>query len=308
MDTSLSERLAARGADLRGLRTCTTESMPQPKKLRERGSNGGAPVRTAAMLEEGELCSWTLPHLKKLAKLENMDEGWQHITKVHRDELVTELESLVAESRTCLRSVQKASAAIARDAADVAMTESRGKWKGTNAERSTLSGCFPGAVAACVHVGVHGSGVTIPSPNEDCSWVLTNAHCVDHYNDPGEDSGEAAPDRVGRWKSVFYPDGSVYAARCIACDDTSDLALLQIATGGLPSASVSDVAALPGSTVVCVGNPGDKRFRRFYMSCGVIKSNDSGRKRNPDLGATKHSCWTYWGHSGAKKLMCDRLA
>lgn len=259
-------------------------------------------IITAALVPlEEDLTTWSLTRLKQLASNECMDQGWQHIGKEHRDELIDSLVTVRTESHDFLSSVCASAGKIKRDAASVTMTEARGKWKGTKAEQTTLESVFSTAVAACVHVGMHGSGVIVAAPSTlGATWVLTNAHCVDHDNDEDEDTEQAAPDRIGRVKSIFHPDGTVHAASCIACSNDADLAILQIdSPPEMQPALISPQPPAEGSTVVCVGNPGDRRFRRFHMSCGVIKSTAVDRRRNPDLGATKHSCWTYWGHSGA---------
>ena len=70
--------------------------------------------------------------------------------------------------------------------------------------------------------------------------------------------------------------------------------------------------------VVCVGNPFDMDlecpdgetprpmgFTPFWVSAGVLQGRlltwkESAAKEN--LGRQRHSCWTYWGHSGAPLL------
>jgi len=303
---SLSERLAARGADLTGITDSSLKAhITQNPTKRSRQTTSQQPKRTitAALVPLNEdLSNWSLTRLKELAITENMDEGWQDIGKEHRGELVDSLNAVRQEAHDFLAAVCGSESKIRQDAASVTMTEARGKWKGTKAEQVVLSQVFPAAVAACVHVGIHGSGVIVPAPEElDATWVLTNAHCVDHDNDEqDEDAEQVLPERIGRYKSIFHPDGTVQAAQCVACCNDADLAILQLnQPAEVKPAMLSPDSPREGTTVVCVGNPGDERFRRFYMSCGVIKSVAADRRRNPDLGATKHSCWTYWGHSGA---------
>jgi len=247
---------------------------------------------------------------KGLAKTENMDEGWQKIRKEHQGELVKNLEQARDDIHTFLLSVSKSAASVRKKASAAKMGQ--GKFQNKELE-AAFKQILPSALEASVHIGAYGSGVMIPSINERCTWVLTCAHCVDHDNDPTDSGDEeysedeqgrsprcpVAVDRIGRWKSVIRVDGSVFAAKCIACCEDDDLALLEAFE--LPSeyAPVSGVEITPGCPVVCVGNPGDVRYSRFYMSCGKIKSIGTRNPHMPELGATIHSCWTYWGHSGA---------
>jgi len=81
-----------------------------------------------------------------------------------------------------------------------------------------------------------GSGVII-SPD---GYVLTNYHVV-------KDSMVV---------SVTIPDQKVYDAKVLGFDERTDLALLKIKAGGLPSATLGDSDALEvGDWVVAIGNP-----------------------------------------------------
>jgi hypothetical protein len=107
---------------------------------------------------------------------------------------------------------------------------------------------------------------------------------------------------------------------CIRADDVLDLALLQIVTGAPPSHAYPTVGAavakgLAGTRVLCVGNPSafhptgeDSEFSPpiFHTSTGIIAGKTSGaRKTAIGLGSLRHTCWTYWGHSGAPLLAAD---
>jgi hypothetical protein len=170
--------------------------------------------------------------------------------------------------------------------------------------------------------------VLIPCPDQTKRWILTNAHCVDHDDDDGDNEiGESVTagagaggkiDRVGRWKSIFRCDGSVFAAVCVAFNEESDVAIFEAPAvapgpssdgggggaspvGAAPfslsattTAPLARAAAPEGTTVVCVGNPGDKTYHRFFFSDGKIIGpiDPAVRRRSPELGGTRHSCWT----------------
>jgi S1-C subfamily serine protease len=160
---------------------------------------------------------------------------------------------------------------------------------------------------ACVHVvseefgsGFHlGDGV-----------IVTCAHVVSH----NDDSDDIVPDRIGRCKMFIFRDGKWVIARCFACDERGDVALLRIvhrsSDSQLASCTVapqSDENAHKGKTVIAVGNPGtiyDATHTPplFLSSHGKILANNASvlADINEDgLGPIKHNAYTYWGHSGS---------
>jgi len=195
------------------------------------------------------------------------------------------------------------------------------------------------AVSAVLHFMSPTAGTAVMlSP----SLALTCAHCVSAEGDDeeeedddddeeeeeeeeeaGEEGGGApAPARVGRLKLLIAFTGAVLAARCVAVDERRDVALLRVeAAGGGPLPALFP-RVLPlgapspwGARVLCTGNPSEfdgesaarKRIRFlppvFHTSAGRLLGATERRKRG--LGGARHSCWTYWGHSGAPLLTAE---
>ncbi|POR33415.1 Uncharacterized protein TPAR_06405 [Tolypocladium paradoxum] len=153
-----------------------------------------------------------------------------------------------------------------------------------------------------------GTAVCI-SPN---GILLTCAHCV----------AESADDldwRKTHW--LIFASGALVAARILAWDPRRDLALLLI-THATSSSSMSPFpyiplalsAARPGSRLVCVGHPAasdlespipgtQTGYDTLVLSAGAFRGLAPDRRRDPqdntEIGALMHTCWTYWGHSGA---------
>jgi hypothetical protein len=96
----------------------------------------------------------------------------------------------------------------------------------------------------------------------------------------------------------------------------------------LPSARVAPASPNPGDRLFCVGNPSnvDLECRRapaspgkrskppatdfcpptWHASVGRREGQQRGSKRGGGTNAAaKHSCWTYWGHSGAPLFDAD---
>lgn len=140
--------------------------------------------------------------------------------------------------------------------------------------------------------------------------LLTCSHCVTN------DEAEAINKRMWLVSSV----GVIVQASCIAWDGIRDLALLQIIAVESSYGSTtlwSCVTILPhpskvNTRLICIGHPGSEDFESHRA--GVATGYDvlhvsEGRYRgcamgqdihdNSDIGALKHDCWTYWGHSGA---------
>ncbi len=150
--------------------------------------------------------------------------------------------------------------------------------------------------------------------------LLTCSHCV------AESEGvlDLAKDQ---W--LLFADGRVVKATCVGYDGRRDLALLQTVAAQSPrqldptTANVTEMSAFPATALAetpprrnvslfCIGHPGSEDFE--VDTPGVATGYDvlhigEGRYRglavgqdvhdNSDIGALKHDCWTYWGHSGA---------
>jgi len=164
--------------------------------------------------------------------------------------------------------------------------------------------------------------------------VLTCAHCVaadgededledDHSDQPSQD-----PDRAGRLEIVVWPNGDYGLAQCGQFNNDHDTALLEILAVScaanslqrleLPTSKVAMAPPSKGTACVCIHNPYDwdlelsegslprkNGYIPFTSSSGTISSNYKTNKNNKELGGTKHSCWTYWGSSGAPLFDCD---
>lgn len=137
--------------------------------------------------------------------------------------------------------------------------------------------------------------------------LLTCSHCI------APDLPSFSPSQP-HW--LLLSTGFAVSALCIAFDPRRDLALLQIThsqtPGPFPFVSIADVAPKPGARLLCVGHPGSEDLETDMV--GVKTGYDvlcvsEGRFRgcaegqdvedNEEIGALKHDCWTYWGHSGA---------
>ncbi|KAM6524996.1 hypothetical protein FALCPG4_010562 [Fusarium falciforme] len=138
--------------------------------------------------------------------------------------------------------------------------------------------------------------------------LLTCSHCV------AESASELTqnPNHM-----LLSSKGAIVSARVMAWDPTRDLALLMITEAELPHRPFPYVhlAASPPKAhtrLICVGHPGSEdleaerrgvptEYDTLVLSEGKFHGLAAGQdpQNNSDMGALKHSCWTYWGHSGA---------
>lgn len=140
--------------------------------------------------------------------------------------------------------------------------------------------------------------------------LLTCAHCV----------AESAEELVQNPVHLLLSSrgGAIVSARVMAWDPTRDLALLMIAAAELPHSRpfpYAHLAAAPPklrTKLICVGHPGSEdleaerrgvptEYDTLVLSEGKFHGLAPGQdpQDNADVGALRHSCWTYWGHSGA---------
>lgn len=141
---------------------------------------------------------------------------------------------------------------------------------------------------ATVRIG-NGSGVNI----DRSGLILTAGHVCD---------------AVGDRFNVAFPDGRRFTGVTVASDSFLDLGFVRLenAPDDLPIARLAAAAPLVGDTVVVIGQPGSRtpqgeltNYEPWHVSVGEIRGflpNILGRQ---SLGRTKHSAWTYWGHSGS---------
>jgi len=139
--------------------------------------------------------------------------------------------------------------------------------------------------------------------------LLTCSHCV------AETEAELDLDKK---HVLLFASGKVVRAKFMAWDGKRDLALLQIVEAQGPSdilfPSIAVAARPPKSRdpLVCVGHPGSEdletilpgiktNYDTLHVSTGVFRGYVKGQdlQDNSEIGALKHDCWTYWGHSGA---------
>ncbi|KAM3424763.1 hypothetical protein BST61_g6747 [Cercospora zeina] len=145
--------------------------------------------------------------------------------------------------------------------------------------------------------------------------LLTCAHCL--AETPAE---FARTKNQTRW--LLFASGDPVQARPIAFDVTRDLALLQITaapssfnTKPFPYIRLSPSPPKVRAPLLCIGSPGaedletsgpsdsvvETGYDALHISDGKFRGLDRSQdlQDNSDIGALKHDCWTYWGHSGA---------
>jgi hypothetical protein len=159
--------------------------------------------------------------------------------------------------------------------------------------------------------------------------LLTCSHCVAETSEELDQSA-----RKRKW--LLFASGQVVLAECVAWDPRRDLALLQV-TAAQPEPQSANPHALPAfnntasasilsfpfvtlaevpprlrAALVCIGHPGSEDlevaqsgvktgYDTLHVSTGVFRgyTPDQDLHDNSEIGALKHDCWTYWGHSGA---------
>ncbi|KAF4336826.1 AT hook domain protein [Fusarium beomiforme] len=138
--------------------------------------------------------------------------------------------------------------------------------------------------------------------------LLTCAHCV------AEESSEltANPSRV-----LISSNGKIASTKVLAWDPIRDLALLLIDKAELPHrpfpyTCIASHSPKFNSKLLCIGHPGTEdleaersgiktEYDTLVVSQGTFRGldKDQNPQDNSEIGALKHTCWTYWGHSGA---------
>ena len=138
--------------------------------------------------------------------------------------------------------------------------------------------------------------------------ILTCCHCV--AEDP-----TAAETTIGSHSWLVLASGAAVQSVCLALDFHRDLALLQIVAAQIPSPFpfASEALSPPKirAPLVCIGHPGSEDlevgrqgvktgYDVLHVSTGrFLGYADQDLQDNSEIGALKHDCWTYWGHSGA---------
>ncbi|KAJ4321342.1 hypothetical protein N0V84_005372 [Fusarium piperis] len=138
--------------------------------------------------------------------------------------------------------------------------------------------------------------------------LLTCSHCI------AESASELSQNPI---HMLLSSKGAIVSAHVMAWDPTRDLALLMITEAELPHRPFPHVRLAAGpakahARLICVGHPGSEdleaerrgvptEYDTLVLSEGKFHGLAAGQdpQDNSDVGALKHSCWTYWGHSGA---------
>ncbi|KAM0348692.1 hypothetical protein ACHAPU_004127 [Fusarium lateritium] len=138
--------------------------------------------------------------------------------------------------------------------------------------------------------------------------LLTCAHCI--AETPSELTTASS-------QVLVSSSGNVVSAIVLAWDQARDLALLLISQAEAPDRPFpyARVAHLPpkfNSKLLCIGHPGSEdletnrsgvktEYDTLVLSEGTFRglAKNQDPQDNGDIGALRHNCWTYWGHSGA---------
>jgi hypothetical protein len=169
---------------------------------------------------------------------------------------------------------------------------------------------YNSVLPACVAIvsDEFGSAVCI----SEKGYIMCCAHSA--YYDPD----------LGEKTEIFmmFPNGDQVITKIVDRDEDLDIAIVKIV--GIkgrkldlkgykfPYANISKaLEVVTGEHLFCIGNPcfldmenlktGNERnrYEPFWVSRGkVLGYMDDKVYGNISLGGMKHSCWTYWGHSG----------
>ncbi|KAK2779282.1 at hook domain-containing protein family protein [Colletotrichum kahawae] len=147
--------------------------------------------------------------------------------------------------------------------------------------------------------------------------LLTCSHCIAETADDFDAT-------QSHW--LLFTSGQVVEAKPLAWDARRDLALLKIvaaqeppstspispATSKFPFITTAVSAPPLKSRLICVGHPGSEDFEAsepgvktgydvLHLSTGTFRGCAEGQdvQDNSEIGGLMHTCWTYWGHSGA---------
>lgn len=187
------------------------------------------------------------------------------------------------------------------------------------------SGVGARVVGATLVFGGDEAGTAVCVESQGGGLLLTCCHCVGDH-----ETGEVDEEH-SHW--LVFASGQVVEARAAAWDQRRDLALLKIvaAQAGSATAASASQGSLPATTapvfpsipvaddpppastrLVCVGHPAAEdleadqpgvktNYDVLHLSTGAHLGLFPGQDPhdNSEIGALMHSCWTYWGHSGA---------
>lgn len=239
----------------------------------------------------------SLSDKKKLARLMNLEEGWQAIKSSNKNH-VTLLKEKLQERVDDIQSMRSI----------ISNNEQSSRSINKLVLKSEGYGGDP--YNACIHFLPSGSGCIL-----DNGLILTCAHCIDHEDDPDENSKRKQPSRVGRIRPITWADGKLALAECVYSSEATDVALCRIVQTQkqpYPTVKLCTHPANVNDDVMTIHNPFGNDLENedegaksgnlpFTTSLGrvegykgnCIKVNSYGQ------GSMLHSCWTYWGTSGA---------
>ncbi|RGP61431.1 at hook domain-containing protein [Fusarium sporotrichioides] len=138
--------------------------------------------------------------------------------------------------------------------------------------------------------------------------LLTCAHCI--ADKPSELTTKP-------WHVLISSSGNIVFTKVISWDPVRDLALLLIDRAQsthrpFPHIRIASSPPNFNSKLLCVGHPGsddleaedsdaETGYDTLVLSEGAFRglAEDQDPQDNSGIGALRHNCWTYWGHSGA---------
>mmetsp|Transcript_61330 Transcript_61330/g.72843 ORF Transcript_61330/g.72843 Transcript_61330/m.72843 type:complete len:354 (+) Transcript_61330:174-1235(+) len=267
-------------------------------------------IRSLLDLPAGWERTLSLSALKRAAACANFEQGWQAVGSKQRSKLVAALTKQADIWRRFVDSVLPFDSAVEKGHFELKRNDPR-------------QGFVEKLVAASVHLVPSGSGVYLGG-----DLVLTCAHCVDHDDD--DERTKKPPSRIGRFKTCVTARGAHTVAECVSVDESNDLALLRMlpvpGADGAPVPEGLEALAIgrPGddstaTAVLAVGNPHDwdlelssgaaprqTGYTPFWISAGKLQgeiAEDVAASKG--VGSQRHSCWTYWGHSGCPIARSD---
>lgn len=311
----------------------------------QKGARSMTPKRLAVLslldLPSGWEQSFSLGALKQVAaRAANFEDGWQRVGSEQRTKLVEALSSAAASWRSFAESVLPFDAAVAKGQKKLKQGDPR-----RAAVSSVMAAAVhlvpsgsgvhlgEGLVLTCAHCIDHDDDDDQPCSPQKRAFSGGNRRSLTRTERVAYEEAHAAwrattakalgAKRVGRLKTCVTARGAHGVAECLAADEASDLALLRFVGGppggleALPLGGEGDDEA--GTPVLAVGNPYDwdlenaagakprrNGYTPFWASAGQLQGEiEADEAEVKGVGPQRHSCWTYWGHSGCPIVDAD---
>ena len=155
---------------------------------------------------------------------------------------------------------------------------------------------------------------------DDDDVVFLGENITEQHRDDGQSESIAKNgselDRTGRCLLLVWPGGEKGLGVCLRNDEEKDVAMVRIvaysgASEPIPCSAVGTSPPTRGMDLAIVHNPYDwdlettglprrNGYIPFTSNKGKLDGHTKGNRMvSRPLGACKHSCWTYWGSSGA---------